>query len=229
MFALKNTVASVALSVAAGCIALPAAADPIDWASWSGIVTSNTNTGAALATFADVGVTASYSGELRSFQANYPSYTPSATFSGGTVSNGPAQADGIVRIIGGTPTGTHTITFSEAVLNPVLAIWSLGQPGFLAQFVFGQPFTIQCGGPNAEYGGAAITAVGNTVSGLEGNGVIQFSGSLTSITWTNPVAEDWYGFTLGLPVAAIPEPETYALLLAGLAVLGARARRRAVR
>jgi hypothetical protein len=108
-------------------------------------------------------------------------------------------------------------------------IWSLGQPGFLAQFVFGQPFTIQSGGPNAEYGGAAITAVGNTVSGLEGNGVIQFSGSLTSITWTNPVAEDWYGFTLGIPVAAIPEPETYALLLAGLAVLGARARRRAVR
>ncbi len=96
----------------------------------------------------------------------------------------------------------------------------------LAQFVFNQAFTIQSGGPNAEYGGATITAVGNTISGLEGNGVIQFNGSLTSISWTNPVAENWYGFTVGVPVAAIPEPETYALLLGGLALLGARARRR---
>ena len=123
-------------------------------------------------------------------------------------------------------TGTHTITFSQAVLNPVLAIWSLGQPGLLAQFSFGQSFTIESGGPNAEYGGAAITALGNTVSGVEGNGVIRFNGSLTSISWTNPVFEDWYGFTVGVPVAAVPEPETYALLVAGLALLGARARRR---
>jgi len=91
----------------------------------------------------------------------------------------------------------------------------------------GQSFTIQSGGPNAEYGGTAITVGGNTMSGNEGNGVIQFNGSLTSITWTNPLFENWYGFTVGAPVvAAIPEPETYALMLAGLALLGARARRR---
>jgi hypothetical protein len=171
-------------------------------------------------------VTASYSGELRSLPAPYPSYTPVATFSGGTVSNAPAPADGIVQIFGGADTGTHTITFSSAVLNPVLAIWSLGQPGLLAQFAFDQTFTIQSGGPNAEYGGSAITALGNTVSGVEGNGVIQFSGSVTSISWTNPIFENWYGFTVGVPVAAVPEPETYALMLAGLALLGARARRR---
>jgi hypothetical protein len=39
------------------------------------------------------------------------------------------------------------------------------------------------------------------------------------------VFENWYGFTVGVPVAAVPEPETYALLLGGLALLGARARR----
>jgi hypothetical protein len=223
---LKRGLPSAAIAFAAVVTTAPVAADPVDWASWSGVVTSNTSTGSALATFADVGLTAAYSGELRSFVANYPSYTPIPTFSGGTVSNGPAQADGIVQIFGGTATGTHTITFSEAVLNPVLAIWSLGQPGVLAQFVFDQAFTIQSGGSNAEFGGAAITALGNTVSGNEGNGVIQFNGSVTSISWTNPIVENWYGFTVGVPVAAIPEPETYALLLAGLAVLGARARRR---
>ena len=112
------------------------------------------------------------------------------------------------------------------MLNPVLAIWSLGQPSVPAQFVFGQSFTIQSGGSNAEFGGSTITALGNTVSGNEGNGVIQFNGTLTSITWSNPMLENWYGFTVGVPVAAVPEPETYALLLAGLALLGARARRR---
>ena len=40
--------------------------------------------------------------------------------------NAPAQADGIIRIFGGTAGGTNAITFSQAVLNPVLAIWSLG-------------------------------------------------------------------------------------------------------
>ena len=52
----------------------------------------------------------------------YPSYTPIPTFSGGTVSNRPASADGIVQIFDGANAGTHTITFSQAVLNPVLAI-----------------------------------------------------------------------------------------------------------
>lgn len=224
---LQRGLSSAAIAVSAILATTPVAAAPIDWASWSGVTTSNTTTGAALATFADLGITAGYTGELISFQANYPSYTPVATFSGGSVSNGPVQADGIIQIFGGTGTGTHTLTFSQAVLNPVLAIWSLGQPGLLAQFVFDQSFTIQSGGPNAEYGGASITALGNTVSGIEGNGVIQFNGSLTSISWTNPVFENWYGFTVGVPVAAaIPEPETYALMLAGLALLGARARRR---
>jgi len=224
---LKHSLSSVAIACGALGTAMPVAADPVDWASWSGVVTSSTSTGSALATFADLGITASYTGELQSFVPGYPSYTPIPTFSGGTVSNRPASADGIVQIFDGANAGTHTITFSQAVLNPVLAIWSLGQPGLLAQFVFGQSFTIQSGGPNAEYGGTAITAVGNTVSGNEGNGVIQFNGSLTSITWTNPLFENWYGFTVGAPVvAAIPEPETYALLIAGLALLGARARRR---
>lgn len=221
----QKPLSSALLALGALTVALPAVAVPIDWAEWSNPVTGNT-TGSATATFATAGLTASYSGELQQFVANYPTYTPVATFSGGTIDNAPAQADGIIRIIGGTAAGTNTITFSQAVLNPVMAIWSLGQGGVNAQFAFGQPFTIQSGGPSAEYGGPSISAVGNTVFGSEGNGTIQFQGLLTSISWTNPVFENWYGFTVGTPVAAIPEPETYALMLAGLAAIGGIARRR---
>lgn len=222
---LKKSLATAVIACGTFAAALPAVAASIDWARWSSPVTGNT-TGSATATFSTAGVTAGYTGELQQFVANYPSYTPGGTFSGGTVGNAPPSANGILRIFGGPNTRIDTITFSQAVMNPVLAIWSLGQPGLNAQFDFDHAFTIQSGGPNAEYGGATITAVGNNVFGSEGNGVIQFSGSINSISWTNPVAENWYGFTVGVPVAAVPEPETYAMLLAGFFGVGVGALRR---
>lgn len=226
LHSLRYAVSTLVFACGAFAAALPAVADPIDWASWSNTVVGNT-TGSAVATFATAGVSAIYSGELQQFVGNYPSYGPAGTFSGGTVGNAPAQGDGIVRIFGGAAAGTNTITFSQAMVNPVIAIWSLGQPGnFVAQFNFNQAFTIQTGGPNAEYGGASIYAVGNTVFGAEGNGVVQFTGTFTSITWTNPIAENWYGFSVGVPVNAVPEPETYALMLLGMAALALGARRR---
>ncbi len=134
---------------------MPVAADPIDWANWSGVVTSPTSTGSALATFADLGIT----DEL---------YLVAAELRAGLSelrADSDLQRRHRVEPAGRPPTGSYqtsaaptpelsTITFSQAVLNPVLAIWSLGQPGLLAQYVFGQSFTIQSGGPNAEYGGA---------------------------------------------------------------------------
>ena len=65
---------------------------------------------------------------------------------------------------------------------------------------------------------------GNNLIGEEGPGVVQFMGSFTSISWTVPVGETWHGFQVG--VNAIPEPETYALMLAGLGAVGFIARRR---
>ena len=118
----------------------------------------------------------------------------------------PATADGIVQIFGGANTGTHTITFSQAVLNPVLAIWSLGQPGLLAQFVFGQSFTIQSGGPNAEYGGADDHRGGQY--GLrerrQRRDPVQRQLDVDHAGPTRSL-EDWYGFTVGVPVVS-PSP-----------------------
>ena len=222
----KRTTACAAVALSTFAAALPAAAGPIDWASWSGI-SKNVIGGAASAAFGASGITATYSGEVQDFFSNYPSYGPTGTFNGGAIGNAPPSANGIIQIFGGANSGVNTLTFSQAVLNPVMAIWSLGQGGINAQFAFNTAFTIESGGPSAEYGGASITSAGNTVFGSEGNGTIQFAGSVTSISWTNPVTENWYGFTVGTSVQAIPEPETYALMLAGLAAIGFVARRRA--
>jgi len=86
---------------------------------------------------------------------------------------------------------------------------------------------VEAGGPNSLFGGQTITVNGNTVSGSEGNGVVQFTGTFGSISWTNTF-ENFYAFTVGLngPIGAVPEPETYAMLLAGLGLLGFIGRRR---
>jgi len=113
----------------------------------------------------------------------------------------------------------------------VMAIWSLGAGGAPASFVFSatEPFTIESGGPSVEFGGSSITAAGNVVNGNEGNGTIQFNGTFTQITWTNPQFEFYYAFTVGVPgtAPAIPEPGTYATLGTGLLAIAVLLRRTA--
>jgi hypothetical protein len=120
---------------------------------------------------------------------------------------------------------TDTITFSQAVTNPVFAIRSLGQSGTNASFSFLQTPTFEAGGPSNEYNGSAITVAGNVVSGSEGNGSIEFFGTFDSITWTNPAAENWYGFTVGVQ-SSVPEPSTWAMMILGFAAIGFFAHRR---
>jgi hypothetical protein len=125
-----------------------------------------------------------------------------------------------MQLDGGT-TALNTLSFSVPITNPVVAIWSLGAGGTPASFVFGQTPNFVAGGPSAEYGGSAISVSGNTVSGAEGNGTVRFLGTYSSITWTNPQFEFWYGFNVGVAgVAAVPEPGPLALGLTGIACFG---------
>jgi len=221
------TAAAVAL-MAAGASAHAAI---VDWTQWSPtFTTSTTNGGAASGVSGLIGVT--YSGELDNLLFNYPSWGPASTFSGGTVDNAPPAAGGILQLVGGGGTGPDTITFSSPVLNPVMAIWSLGQNNDPTQFVFTTSnISLESGGPSNEYNGQSITLLGNTVDGVEGNGVIQFNGLVSSITWNNPSPEFWYGITVGTAgVAGAPEPAAWAMMLLGFGGLGAamRQRRKAV-
>jgi hypothetical protein len=186
-------------------IVTPANADVIDWTIWTVGVPGNPTGTATGTTTGGIGV--SYSGELQSLVTNYPTWTPTATFSGGTVGNAPPQSGGILQLFGGGGDSAtlDTITFSSAITNPVLAIWSLGQGGLPTRFNFNQPFAIQSGGPSAEYQGGPLSPNGGGVIGVEGNGTIQFIGTYTALTWTNPTFENWYGFTVGAP-QAVPGP-----------------------
>jgi hypothetical protein len=200
--------------------AIPACADTIAWTSWSSVTPGSPGTGTG--TIGSLSV--SYSGQTSALLPNYPSWTPTTTFSGGIVGNAPPAGNNSIQIEGGVPY-TESITFSSPVVDPIMAIWSLGQTGINASFNFtaSEPFNLVAGGRSTEYGGAALTVVGDSVFGNEGNGVIQFIGTFSSITFTTPTFENYYAFTVGedatLTPSPVPEPSMLSLLALGLATL----------
>jgi len=179
-------------------LATSASASTIYWTDWTRATLGQT-TGSAQGTISPPSgpISVTYAGEVASetnINNTYPSWQPASTFTGGDVGSAPPVGD-IIAQNGGTGTGVNTITFSQPINDPVMAIWSLGSLGIVTQYVF--PTTeivnIEGGGPSNEYGGSSIYLVAgnNAITGNEGNGVIEFIGNYSSITFTNPVSENW--------------------------------------
>jgi hypothetical protein len=129
-------------------------------------------------------------GEVNFFK-NFPQ-----TYTSATVTNLPSVSDAI-RILG---PGTHTITFAQPMTNPILAILSLGGLGTV-KLDFGiQPVTLLKTGPGNWGTGTPLVVTGNVVSGKESNGLLQFPGTMTSLTFSSDLTENWWGFTVGIPI-----------------------------
>jgi hypothetical protein len=167
-------------------------------------------------------VSVTYSGEVLLAQTsggtNY--WIPSAPYLSPVIDNAPPDSD-VIFLVGGNQT-LNTITFSKPVLNPVMAILSLGRPGVAVEYHFDSPFDVLSSGAGYFGGGPnSLTELnGNVLSGAEGNGAIEFQGTFTSISWTVPLGENGHGFTVGVdPPAPVPQPPTVWMLIAGMASL----------
>jgi hypothetical protein len=200
----------------------------IDWVDWTSATTGNPGSAAGTLTG---GVGVAYSGEVLFAQtaggANY--WSPSGSYISATVDNAPGSTD-IIGMTGGRGL-TQTITFSQAVVNPLMAIVSLGQPGYPVRLNYDAPATIISAG-GGYWGGGSISQNGtNGVLGLEGHGVVQFMGTYNSISFTAPDYEYWYGFTVGIEgvasAEAVPEPSSMILGVLGFGLLMAFGIRRA--
>ena len=194
------------------------AADTASWALWSdtaGTFLQNGNT-----------ITVTYTGQFNSVDHIAAVFDDVPTsFTNSAVTNTPG-ANGTIHMTGGT-SAPNNFHFSQAVVDPLVAIWSVGQGGVPVTFNFDSPFTILSQGAG-HWGGGTLIQNGNSVTGREGNGLLQFHGSYTDISFTTPNFENYYGITAGSLITAVPEPETYAMLLAGLGLMGFMARRRRI-
>ena len=257
----------------AGLLALvagPAAAVPYVWTDWTdsdaaggfsayGTLTTDTTTVDVVYNNPN-GVSFFYDGEgaetdywanTRTRNAATSPYTslPNAALGSPGVDNIPTGTDMIAL----NRAGLQTLTFSEAIANPVFAFVSLNSNGY----AFDQDFEIlSVAGQNIDgngvdangYWGGSATA-GKTVVDLGGgvfeyrlvtpdssepHGVIRFLGSFDTLSWTSLSAENWNGFTLGVqgtaaevfPEEEVPLPAGALLLPAGLlALAGARRRK----
>ncbi|WP_229258757.1 PEPxxWA-CTERM sorting domain-containing protein [Duganella flavida] len=194
------------------------AADTVNWTKWD-----NASTGQFM--FGMTNVTVTYTGETFGMDTSAYIYDVPSSFTNAEVTNTPGS-NGTILMSGGGPYVVNNFHFSSPVTNPYLDMFSVGQGGVPVSFVFQNgSFTILAQG-SGHWGGGTLTQSGMTVTGVEGNGLLKFSGTYTDISFITPNGEYYYGATVGGMVSGVPEPATYAMLLAGLGLTGALARRK---
>jgi hypothetical protein len=125
--------------------------------------------------------------------------------------------------------GAKSIMFSEAVDNPYLALMNWGE----VSVEFDAPFELVSIGTG--YFGTGIAMVNEGSTGFQGQGpvhaILRFNGSFTSIGFTDTGTQSLRFLTVGVGdgATAVPEPASWAMLIAGFGLVGWTLRRRAVR
>lgn len=180
-------------------------------------------TGSAINPLDGTTIVVTHTGETNSLSSNGWAYwtdddgntsRPSASYISPISPNAPVNnVTDIIVHTGYTSDGNnHKLAFSKPVSNIAMALWSFGGVTTgAASITFSQPFVILSSNngivvpANPAMG---LTTTGNTLTGLEGVGVIQFVGEYNEITWEVTDPEFYFGFNLGFLSVSNPAAET---------------------
>jgi len=227
-----------------GVVAIAPAQAANYWVNWNGAPPSYPNTlpggsGYFYATSASgtlydpetsstIGVT--YSGEVLNLSQfnnssgidlfNYPA------FQAANVTTLPPRGNFIA--LSGFSGLTNTLTFSKPVRNLLMALSSLGSPGIPSTYLFSGQSPVVSSKGQGKYGdGPFYMQTPTTVYGAEGNGMLQFNGTFSSLSWTVPSPELDSAFNVGIADSPAPVPAPLPALGAVAAYrLSRRLRRR---
>ena len=208
---------SLVIAASAAFIHTLASAGP-SWIDWTSVNTGTLTIGSQV-----VGV--SLAGSTPDLLDNGTQYYNNGNTGGTAVTGtyGGLQPSDMLQV---SNASFFTLTFSQAIVNPFIALVSVGQFAVPVSYGFDSNVSVLSSGSN-KWGYGGYSVAGNTFTGSEFNGVLQLQGSFTSMNIAVGQSEFWHGFNVGsASVSAVPEPETYAMMLAGLGLMGAIARRR---
>lgn len=221
------------VSFAALSVIGSSSAATIQWTDWTADISSSTpapgftGTGTITTTTSTVGVTYQndngisffqngVSGNLRDYfaQGNNGALGRDASkspFTSAFVENIPTAAEMIAL----RHTGLQTLTFSEAIANPVFSYVSLNLNGY----GFDQDFEILSFGNASDGNDSGYWGPGTSSKNIvdlgggvmqyqligtgEPHGTIRFLGSFDSVSWQSLSSENWNGFTVGIEGTAI--------------------------
>jgi hypothetical protein len=206
-----------------------ASAGPIAWVDWTSGSSITGTVDGMITPSAAPAVFTRYTGMFAFAQitgggTNY--WLPDTPYLSTVVSNAPSSTD-IIALNLASVAYSNNIHFSTPVMNPVMAIVSMGRSNLPVYYDFVQEFSVLSFGPGYWGGPGTLTNLGGGVlQGIEGHGAIQFHGAVSDITWTNSPDEYWHGFTVGVPdTASVPDGGS-SLLLLGMALAGLRTGRK---
>ncbi len=145
------------------------------------------------------------------------------------VDNAPTGSD----IIALMNAGVQTLSFSEAIANPVFSYVSLNGNGY----AFNQDFDILSFGSSSDGNACGYWGCGTSFKQVvdlgggifeyqllgtgEPHGTLRFTGAFDTVSWRSLSNENWNGFTVGVEgtkkeVFDVPSPAPLALIAVGL-------------